>query len=238
MRVGLVLSTKPKLEEILAVAPEWQTTFERLDQERSKDGKARVVAPLELFQTLGAKAIYTKLKTLGSQTDGFITILRDFYYQPLLAKMLESNQNLRRFWFQRRVAADDQKHQAVSLSVELAQKLETALLKQLKLGQEDGFKVLLPAYAQRSVHNAVVDYVRNEWQWEKDTLQDINLDPEQIDPRANVADDNKYSPENQALSGEQVGQLNQLRERLAKMLGEKVFSNNRSSSSIACLVWV
>lgn len=219
----LVLSTKPKIEEILAVAPEWQATFDRLQNSASADGKARVVAPIELFQSIGAKAIYTKLKTLGSQTDGFITILRDFYYQPLLAKMLESNQNLRRFWFQRRVASDDQKHQAVSLSVELAQKLEQALMKQLKANQEDGFKVLLPAYAQRSVHNAVVDYVRNEWQWEKDTLQDINLDPEQVDPRANVADDNKYSPENQALSGEQVGQLNQLRERLAKMLNDKGF---------------
>jgi len=122
------------------------------------------------------------------------------------------------------VAPSDQKHEAISMSVELAQKLEQALLKQLKLGQDDGFKVLLPAYAQRSVHNAVVDHVRNEWQWEKDTLQDVNLDPEQIDPRANVAEDPKYSPENQALSGEQVGQLNQLRQRLSTMLNDRRFA--------------
>lgn len=219
-----MLSSKTKLEEILAVAPEWQSSLERLRSEAPADCKENSIAPLALFQAIGAKAIYAKLLTLGAETDRFIVLIKDCYYQPLFAKMLESNQNLRRFWFQRRVAADDQKHEAVSLSVELAQKLEQALLKQLKLGQEDGFKVLLPAYAQRSVHNAVVDYVRNEWQWEKDTLQDVNLDPEQIDPRANVAEDPKYSPENLALSGEQVGQLNMLRQRLATMLNDRKFA--------------
>lgn len=215
-----VLSSKTKLEEILAVAPEWQSTLDRLQKEALAQGKDVNISVLDLFQGVGAKAIYSKLQGLGRDTNSFILVLRDYYYQPLIARMLETNQNLRRFWFQRRVANDDQKHQAVSMSVEVAQKLEQALLKQLKQGQEDGFKVLLPAYAQRSVHNAVVDHVRNEWQWEKDTLQDVNLDPDQVDPRANVADDTKYSPENQALSGEQVGQLNQLRDRLAGMLGD------------------
>ena len=65
-----MLSTKPKLEEILAVAPEWQSTFDRLQKEANADGKSRVITPLELFQSIGAKAIYTKLKMLGSQTDG------------------------------------------------------------------------------------------------------------------------------------------------------------------------
>jgi len=218
-----VLSSKTRLEDIVAVAPEWQSTLDRLCTEASADGKGKSIAPFELFQGVGAKAIYGKLLTLGTGTDKFVGVIRDCYYQPLFAKMLESNNNLRRFWFQRRVAPSDQKHEALSMSVELSQKLEQALIKQIKSGQEDGFKVLLPAYAQRSVHNAVVDHVRSEWQWEKDTLQDVNLDPEQIDPRANVADDPKYSPENQALSGEQVGQLNQLRERLSKMLNDKQF---------------
>ncbi len=219
-----VLSSKTKLEEILAVAPEWQTTLDRLSGEAVAAGKDKNIAPVELFQGVGAKAIYSKLLTLGPGTDKFVGLVKDCYYQPLFARMLECNQNLRRFWFQRRVAPSDQKHEAISMSVELAQKLEQALLKQLKLGQDDGFKVLLPAYAQRSVHNAVVDHVRNEWQWEKDTLQDVNLDPEQIDPRANVAEDPKYSPENQALSGEQVGQLNQLRQRLSTMLNDRRFA--------------
>ncbi len=218
-----VLSSKTKIEAILAIAPEWQSTLDRLQAEAAGDGKNRSIAPLELFQSVGAKAIYAKLLAFKADADGLTLLIRDCYYQPLFARMLESNQNLKRFWFQRRVASDDQKHQALSMSQELAQKLEQALLKQLKQGEDDGFKVLLPAYAQRSVHNAVVDHVRSEWQWEKDTLQDVNLDPEQIDPRANVADDPKYSPENQVLSNEQVGQLNKLRTKLSIMLEDKSY---------------
>lgn len=217
-----MLSSKTKLEEILSLVPEWQPFLDRLIAEGDA-GKSKNVQPVELFQQVGAKAMYAKALTLGSDANRFVGIIRDSYYQPLFAKMLETNHNLRRFYSQRRVHPEDQKHYALSMSVELAHKLEQALVKQLAQGGEDGFKVLLPAYAQRSVHNAVVDHVRNEWQWEKDTLQDLNLDPDQVDPRANVADDPKYSPESQALSGEQVGQLNQLRERLATMLGDKNF---------------
>ncbi|MBX9694223.1 MAG: general secretion pathway protein GspK [Cyanobacteria bacterium] len=215
-----MLTSKTKLKEILSIAPEWQSSLDRLIE----DGGDKALEPLALFERLGAKTIFNKASTLqGSAVNEFVSLVRDYYYQPMLARMLSTNGNLRRFWVQRRVDQQTQSLKAISLSVELASKLEQALFKQLANHAEDGFKVLLPAYAQRTVHNAVVDYVREEWQWEKDTLQDLNLDPSSPDPRVNVADDPKYSPENQAISGEQVGQLNELRQRLLKMLGNADF---------------
>jgi DNA uptake protein ComE-like DNA-binding protein len=148
-------------------------------------------------------------------------LVRNFYLQPLAAKMVGNNQNLKRFFLQRRVPADEQKRHALSIATELAEKLEGAVRKHLQQDAEDGFKVFLPAYVQRSVHNQAIDYIREEWDWEKTTLQDLNLDPEQEDPRQNTADDLAYMPENQAISGEQVGQLNQLRDMLEKMLADK-----------------
>lgn len=108
------------------------------------------------------------------------------------------------------------------MAVEIAQKMDGVLSRHIAQKSEDGFKVLLPAYIQRTVHNAVVDHIREEWEWEKETLQDLNLDPTQEDPRQATADDVKYLPENQIISSEQVTQLNQLRGQLEGMLG-----NNR-----------
>src|SRR5262249_2179875 len=144
----------------------------------------------------------------------FIKLLESSYYQPMLTKMLSSNQNLRRFLAQRRVSSDEMRGQVLSLSVDVTQKLVTSLSKQLTSGEDDGFKILLPAYVQRSVHNAVIDYIRLETSWERQTLQDVNLDPQQEDPRQAVADDQAYTPEHKALSREQVAQLNELRKHL------------------------
>lgn len=119
------------------------------------------------------------------------------------------------------VAIDEQKTHTTSMSVEVAQKLVSVLSKHTANTEEDGFKVLIPAYMQRSVGNAIVDFIRQEWNWEKHTLQDVNLDPEQDDPREGVADEQKYIPEHQALSGEQVQLLNQLKTELAKMLKDE-----------------
>ncbi|MBZ0185494.1 MAG: helix-hairpin-helix domain-containing protein, partial [Candidatus Obscuribacterales bacterium] len=52
-------------------------------------------------------------------------------------------------------------------------------------------------------------------------LQDLNLDPSMADPRSQVPDQVEYSPEHQAISSEQVGQLNQVRAKLEEMLGNK-----------------
>lgn len=223
-----VLTSKTQIEDILNIAPEWRPTLERLRKtagnSKSSTADNSVAGLVELFQELGAEAVYGKASSLDKEKETFIALVRDFYYQPLFQKMLTCNQNLRRFWIQRRVAKDTQEHNCISLSVELAQKMTLALEKHLAQKNEDGFKVILPAYAQRSVYNAVVDYVRKEWQWEKDTLQDINLDPRQVDPRVAVADEIEYSPEHQALSGEQVGQLNQVRANLKLMLGNPEYT--------------
>jgi hypothetical protein len=228
-----VLSAKTKLQEILTIAPEWKAVYDRLlegaespsaadkSPQKAVDG-THEIQPFEFFERLGAKAIYLKALSLD-KSDALVALVRDYYYQPMFAKMLTSNHNLRRFWSQRKIDLTTQKSQALSMSTELAAKLEQAFIKHITQRSEDGFKVLLPAYAQRSVHNAVVDYVRHEWQWEKDTLQDVNLDPELGDPRANVADDIRFSPESQAISGEQVTQLNELRLKLKAMLGNKNF---------------
>src|SRR5262249_12272878 len=154
-------------------------------------------AASEFLNRVGAKAIFMKALNLKADREQstFIEMLQSAYYQPMLAKMLGANQNLRRFLSQRHVPNDEQKAHVLSFSVEVSHKLLTTLQKQLQSGAEDGFKVLLPAYVQRSVHNAVIDYIRLEANWEKQTLQDLNLDPQQDDPRTTVADDVAYTPE-------------------------------------------
>src|SRR5262249_26055142 len=74
---------------------------------------------------------------------------------------------------------------------------------------EDGFKVLLPAYVQASANNAIIDFIKTEYNWEKQTLQDVNLDPEQDDPRERTPDNLKYAPENVVLSKQKVKYLNE-----------------------------
>lgn len=206
--------TKTEFEEILNLAPEWSNFVDRLNGDDGKDASV-----VQLFEEIGAKSIYSKICSLKEEKERFLTLVRDHYYRPLFEKMLNSNQNLKRFWIQRRVDKNTQQHNCISLSHDLAEKMHGQLEKQLAQGKDDGFKVLLPAYAQRSVYNAVVDYVRREWQWEKDTLQDLNLDPRQVDPRVAVADEIEYSPEQKAISGEQVGQLNSVRTYIQAMLG-------------------
>jgi len=233
-----VLTSQGQIEELLDIAPDWRQIFDSLSKDVSseqssqlgsqpaaglaaKAGKPKSVGLFELFERLGAKALYKKAQLLKEDREKFLALVRNFYLQPLAAKMVSNNQNLKRFFLQRRVPADEQKRHALSIATELAEKLEAAVRKHLGQDAEDGFKVLLPAYVQRSVHNQAIDYIREEWDWEKSTLQDLNLDPEQEDPRQNTADDSQYMPENQAISGEQVSQLNQLRDMLEKMLGDK-----------------
>jgi DNA uptake protein ComE-like DNA-binding protein len=222
-----VLTSSSAIEEILSLAPEWQPVLDSVRDSLNSGSKPKAgeVKLTDLFERLGAKALYLKASALTDKRPQFLLLLRDHYYQPMLARMLISSQHLRRFLAQRKQPLDVQKSQAISMAVELAQKLtqklETVLPGATAKGADDGFKVLLPAYAQRSVHNAVVDYIKEEWQWEKETLQDLNLDPEQEDPRQNTSADAKYGPEARILSKEQVGQLNQLRQELEAMLKDK-----------------
>lgn len=208
-----MVSSSTDLQEIARIAPEWQGAIRAALQQ----GSLRLH---DVLAEIGARELYRKALSLDADRRVLVGILRESYLQPMTAKMLSSNIALKRFWGQRRVDASEQKQQALSLSVDLSSKLEVALTKQLASGAEDGFKVLLPAYVQRSVHNAVVDYIRHEWSWERQTLQDINLDPEKEDPRHSVAEDIAYAPEQQALAAEQVGQLNELRRHIKSMLAD------------------
>ncbi len=207
-----MLSSSTELKDIFEIAPEWKALLPNFDFDNS--------STFEFLCRIGAKALYLKALSLKDNAKSFVTLMRNSYYQPYLCKMLSANQNMRRFLIQRRVSTEEQKSIVTSYSHELATKMEAHLLKQLSAKAEDGFKVLLPAYMQRSIHNAVVDYIRNETSWEKETLQDVYLDPQFDDPRTTVADDISYSPENQALSKEQVSQLNELRIHLKAMLSE------------------
>lgn len=206
-----MLSSSTELQEVLKFAPEWEVLLRNFDSNQR-------VETHEFLSRVGAQAMFRKAIALTGDRATFLVLLRNSYYQPLLHKMLGANQNLRRFLGQRHVAPDEMKSQTMSLSSDIAQKMEASLVKQLDAGAEDGFKVLLPAYIQRTVHNAVVDFIRNEATWERNTLQDLNLDPQQEDPRSTVADDIGSSPEHQILSGEQVTQLNELRRNLGAML--------------------
>lgn len=222
-----MLTSQGQIEELLDMAPDWRQIFESLSrdvisrQDKDAAGKAKIVGLFDLFEKLGAKSLYKKAQLLKDDRERFLVLVRNYYLQPLAAKMVGNNQNLKRFFAQRRIAQDEQKRHALSIATELAEKLDGAVRKHLQQAAEDGFKVLLPAYVQRSVHNQAIDYIREEWDWEKTTLQDLNLDPEQEDPRQNTADDSAYMPENQAISSEQVVQLNQLRSMLQKMLADK-----------------
>jgi DNA uptake protein ComE-like DNA-binding protein len=199
------------------MAPDWQGVFESVSTTLGREPSL-----FEFFERLGAKAIFMKCLAQGDGSqEAFLLSLRDHYYQVLFAKMLGNNQNLKRFFAQRKVDADWQKGQVISMSQELALKMSGVLVRHLQNSTEDGFKVLLPAYVQRSVHNAVVDYIKEEWQWEKETLQDLNLDPEMEDPRSLAACDQALLPENLALSQEQIRELNLLRTELKLMLEDK-----------------
>lgn len=212
-----MLSSPTSVQEIIEIVPEWGAVLRGMDN-------CEKVSPQELFNRLGAAAIYRKAMSLTPQSMPFLKLLRDQYFQAHIFKMLSSNQNLKRFWGLRHVDSAQQRQQALSLSVELSQKMEGALLKHLNARSEDGHKVLLPPYIQRTVHNAVIDYIRQEWSWERHTLQDMHLDQEQEDPRQKVSDDAARAPENMALSREQAGQLNLLNKHLKAMLSNKELS--------------
>lgn len=200
------------LDTVLELAPEWEQLL------RNWQAESPNAAATEFLNKVGAKAIFRKALGLKGERGRFIDLLQKSYYQPMFQKMLSANQNLRRFLSQRHVASDEMRGIVISLSADLAAKMRSTLEKQLGSADEDGFKVLLPAYVQRSVHNAVIDFIRNEANWERQTLQDTYLDPQQEDPRTAVADDIAYTPESKVLSGEQITQLNELRRNLEAML--------------------
>jgi DNA uptake protein ComE-like DNA-binding protein/Mn-dependent DtxR family transcriptional regulator len=155
---------------------------------------------------------------MGKDREQLMKPIRDLYFLPLSNKMFRSNVSLRRFFGEKRMPPDECKSQQMSMAVELSLKLETALRKHLGEKSQDGFKVMLPAYIQSSVNNAVIDYIKNESHWERQTLPDSYGDGEEESPIEKTADDLSRAPEQVVLSKEKVLHLNGLRAKLGSLL--------------------
>jgi hypothetical protein len=201
------------------MVPEWAPIFERV---ATPDGlgtkyNAKSAPPLlaSVFKQIGYKEVYARFSAIRSPE--LLRLLRDLYFYPSLETILLSNINLRRFCSERKFDKEDYAAEARSLAVEVAVKLETILAKNFETNKEDGFKVLLPAYAQSAVNNAVIDHIKDEFHWER-SLQDSSPDGEEEDAIERAADENTMGPEQRALSNEKVKYLNGLREKLSSML--------------------
>jgi hypothetical protein len=215
-------STREDLRSLLDILPEWRSHFAELNNGSESAPVATTVSGitqlrdiLAVLQKIGPKDIYALL--LKRNDKRLSLILRNLYFIPLAEKMVLSSVNLRRFSQERRIDQETLRSQATSMAVEVAIKLEAALQKHLTEEKEDGFRILLPAYAQSTVNNAVIDYIKNECQWER-SLCDAPREEGEDDPIERASDDNKPNPEQLALSREKVGHLNAFRKRLAAMI--------------------
>jgi len=220
-------TVRNELNELLQLVPEWERYMPGIS---ASGGTAYGVNPKDvagtvanaeilfsLFEQVGPRSIYKGVLSLGEKRQELLKLVRDHYLIKLAGKILSKNPTLRRFFQERRIDRESQSGHIASLSAELAFKLDEALKKKINEKQDDGFKVLLPAYVQSSANNAVIDFIKIEFHWEKQTLQDLNLDSEEEDPRLMPADDLSRIPENIALSGEKVKYLNQFRGQLEKL---------------------
>jgi DNA uptake protein ComE-like DNA-binding protein len=206
-------------QQIVELAPEWQSIVLKVQEQ----GTINSVVATELgkptacvyavLEEIGAHSIFIKLTKAGDRQSEFLKLIRDNYLLVLANKMFRSNGALRRFFSERFVPFEDQKGQTISMGVEMSIKLEGLLKRNLQEGDLQGFKLMLPAYVQRSVNNAVIDYIKEESHWEKQAVPDTHEEGEE-DVIARTASDLDQIPEHIALSGEKVGYLNELRKKL------------------------
>jgi hypothetical protein len=215
-------STREDLRSLLEILPEWRANFASLNHggesapvTTTVSGITLLRETLAILQRIGPSDMYSLL--LKRKDKRLSLIFRNLYFIPLAEKMVLSSVNLRRFSQERRIDRESLQAQATSMAVEVAIKLESALQKHLDEGREDGFRVLLPAYAQSTVNNAVIDHIKNECQWER-SLCDAPREEGEDDPIERTADESKPNPEQLALSREKVGHLNAFRKRLKSML--------------------
>jgi DNA uptake protein ComE-like DNA-binding protein len=212
-------ATGNEFQQIVELAPEWQSTVQKVMQQGTISsviagelGRSTACAYAVLEQ-IGAQSIFIKLSNSSQNHAQFLKLVRDNYLLVLATKMFKSNSALRHFFSERRLNLEDQKGQAMSMAVEMAMKLEHLLLRSLKEADSSGFKSLLPAYIQRSVNNAVLDYIKSESQWERQSVAESTEEGED-DAITRTADDLEQIPESVALSGEKVHYLNELRHKL------------------------
>jgi DNA uptake protein ComE-like DNA-binding protein len=229
-----------ELKELLEVIPQWS----RFLSEPGADGGTisggsqslshgqRSQALLAFFERINPKEIYKLLLSLGGRREVLLKPVRDHYFIGLATKILGKNPSLRRFFQERRMDRQSQSGHIASLAAELALKLDDSLRKKIGQGDEDGFRVLLPAYVQTAANNAVIDYIKLECNWEKQT--DLVTDEDDEDPRDRVAGDLAQIPENKALSKEKVKYLNELRSKL-EVLFKKTSPNEPALLAVDCI---
>ncbi len=212
-------ATGIEFQQIIELAPEWQSIVQKVQEQGTINGviaaelgksTASIYAVLE---EIGAHSIFIKLTKSSARQSELLKLVRDNYLLVLANKMFKSNGALRRFFSERHIVYEEQKGQTVSMAVELALKLEVLLLRNIQDGDAQGFKLMLPAYVQRSVNNAVIDYIKGEAHWERQAVPETHEEGEE-DAIARTADDLDQIPEHIALSGEKVGYLNDLRKKL------------------------
>ena len=217
-------ATDSDLQQILEFAPEWTPLWRRVEE----NGIAAGAIGLELgkncarlcafFTTVGARSLFNKMQESKKAQTLFFKPVRDSYFIPLAIKMFRSNGNLRRFTGDKHFTIEQSRSLQVSLATEVAVKLETALRKQIDDKKPDGFKVLLQAYIQTSVNNAVIDYIKQETHWDRQTIGDSYEGGEEESPIDKAADDLALIPEQLVLSSEKVRHLNDLRKQLTKLV--------------------
>jgi DNA uptake protein ComE-like DNA-binding protein len=212
-------TTGVEFQQILELAPDWQPIVNRVQGNgtinsavAAEFGK-NTACLFAVFEDIGQENIFQKLQKHKQEQAKWLKLVRDNYLLVLANRMFKSNSAMRRFLSERRYPSEDQKGQLVSMAVELAIKLETGLKKHLDDNDAQGFKLMLPAYIQRSVNNAVIDFIRSESHWERQSATDSTEEGEE-DAIARAADDTDRIPEQQILSGEKIGYLNQLRQKL------------------------
>lgn len=215
-----------ELEELLQVVPEWTRFLEASRQAHTIDDTTRAPSQVKLsplfllFERLGPKAIYSAALSVSEKREILLKLVRDYYLLTLAQELLPRNATLRRFFQERRLDRESQRGHITSIAADLAFKLDDALRKKIAERDDNGYKVLLKAYVQASSGNAVIDFIRMESQWEKQTLKDQNLDDDELDPRDSLADDISYSPENIVLSKEKVKYLNEFRDVLKELFAK------------------
>ncbi|HEY9712220.1 MAG TPA: helix-hairpin-helix domain-containing protein [Chroococcales cyanobacterium] len=213
-----------ELEQILAIVPDWRVAAEEISRNGTIDntvaadlgkGTATIFA---LLQSQGARPLYEVLSRAKEQRSVLLRLVRDHYLLVLASRMCKANGTARRYYSQKHTEHDEQQSQLTSLAVEVSLKLDATLLKNLEAADSNGFKVLLPAYIQTSVNNAVLDYIKHESQWERQTASGaVDEDGNEYNPVEQAMDDPKKAPDQVILSREKVAYLNQLKEQLERL---------------------
>lgn len=217
-----------ELQLITDLVPDWRVLAARVSERGITPGAIvndlgkQTAYNFALLDEVGPANLFQKLVATPEIREKLLRVIRDSYLLALTHKMFRSNGTIRRFFSERRIPLDDQKSQLMSMAVDVAWKLEGSLRKNVDASDPKGFKVLLPAYVQTSVNNAILDHIKAESQWERQIANpSSDEDGQDDDPISRAPDDLSLIPDQLILSQEKVSYLNQLRTRLRALIGGK-----------------